>query len=140
MDSARRVLAAIDLFTASAMTDAQLSAAAVSSKRQSYLQCLRTTQAQLDAIAGRLQRLGMRVERVPAISDREVSVNPINGLQMSDRYLMPACGGFLVAVDQAARDAFSRAYGPAVSIELINTSAVQATDGGLHCMIAVLPR
>jgi hypothetical protein len=140
MDAAQRVLAAVDVFTAAAMTDAQLVAASISSNRRSYLQCLRAAHAQLDSIASRLQRLGMRVERVPALSDREVSVNPINGLHVGDRFLMPACGGFFEPVDQAAREAFGRAFGPRVSIEFINTSAVQTTDGGLHCMISTLPR
>ena len=140
VDFSRRWLAAVDVVMANATTDAQLAGMSLPQDYRSYMQSLRATHAQLDAQAATLQRLGMRTVRIPAMSDREVSVNPINGLHIGSVYLMPACGGPCESVDRAAREAFERAFGPDVQIQLINTSAVQTTDGGLHCMISTLPR
>jgi hypothetical protein len=79
----------------------------------------------------------MRVQRVPGISDHEVSVNPVNGLHLGERYLMPSFGGVFASLDQAAIAEFQRAFGPKVKIEPIRTAAVQSTDGGLHCMFGL---
>jgi hypothetical protein len=141
VDAARRFLVALDIVTADAMTDAQLAdtSSGPSPLLRQYLAALRRQRAKLDELAARLQRLGMRVHRIPGTSDHEVSVNPVNGLHLGDCYLMPAYDGPFQAVDDAAVAAFKMAFGSTVRIEIIRTAAVQSTDGGLHCLVGLIP-
>jgi hypothetical protein len=134
-DAARRFLLARDIIMADAVNDSQMNSPSPLQRR--YLDSLRNQAAARDRIAARLGQLGMRVHRVPGISDHVVSINPVNGLHLGDRYLMPAYGGVFASLDQAAIAEFQRAFGPKVKTEPIRTAAVQSTDGGLHCMVGL---
>jgi hypothetical protein len=134
-DAARRFLLARDIIMADAANDAQMNNSSPQQRR--YLDSLRNQAAARDRIAARLGQLGMRVHRVPGISDHVVSINPVNSLHLGERYLMPSFGGAFASLDQAATAELQRAFGPRVKIEPIRTAAVQSTDGGLHCMVGL---
>lgn len=136
-DAARRFLLAMDLVMAHSVSDDQMASLGRTPIQRQYFESLRVQSATRDRLAAKLSQLGMRVHRIPGLSDYEVSINPVNGLHLGDRYLMPAFGGVFESVDRAAIEQFQRAFGPAVRIEPIRTAAVQSTDGGLHCMVGL---
>ena len=105
-----------------------------------YFRSLRRVAREREAFARRLGELGLRVVPVPSLPMGELGVGALNGLHEPGRYLMPAWGGFLAPLDQAARDVLEGALGPSVRVVEVGCSETQRRGGGLHCAVAVLPR
>lgn len=83
-----------------------------------------------------LESLGLRLVRVPSLSDAERSISAINGLHEPGRYLMPAYGGLYAPVDAAASEALQKAL-PGVQVVPIFCAETQRRAGGLHCAASV---
>ncbi len=82
---------------------------------------------------------GWKVVPVPAFGEGERTVNPINGIQLADGYLMPTVGGLYAGIDDAAEAIFSREMGPETRIIRIRCAESQRRAGGLHCAVSVQP-
>ncbi len=82
---------------------------------------------------------GWQVVLVPSLPDTSLGLNYLNGLQTPTKYLMPAIGGRLAALDAAASAVFRSAMGPAVAVIPIPTLDSQWHHGALHCLLSVYP-
>ena len=138
--SAGRFLLAIDILTASALTPDQLADASRPLELRRYLEALKRRSADRAVLLERLSKLGMRLCRIPSLSDGELSVNYLNGLHTPSAYLMPVFGGFCGELDQAAGRAMSDAFGGGVRIEPIRSAHAQMGYGGVHCMTGLYPK
>jgi tetratricopeptide (TPR) repeat protein len=88
----------------------------------------------------RLSSLGFQVVPVPSLADEAYSLTSVNGIQLPDRYLMPAYGGFYAPLDDAAAAAFREHLGETVRVVPILCAESQRRVGAVHCSAAVYPR
>ncbi len=135
--AALRFLVALDILVAHALSEQLLALVDVNLKR--YLQSFRLRAAERSQLAEQLRRLGMEVRPVPGLSDEEAGIHYINGLHTPSGYLMPAFGAPYQALDDAAAEAFRRAFGDGVQIRAIRTAALQRSFGALHCAVSLYP-
>jgi hypothetical protein len=135
--NALRLLVAMDILTAHAITASGLDALSDESRR--YLQTFRRRAEDRRALAARLESLGMVVALVPSMSDEDASINALNGIHLPGAYLMPAFGGLYGGVDEAAVDVLGRVFGPGVQIRPLRSAALQAAYGGPHAASSVYP-
>lgn len=103
-----------------------------------YLRSIRRADANRALLHTQIAHLGWQIVPVPGISADEVSLNPINGIQDRNRYLMPAYGGFFQALDDHALAVVRGAFGAGVTIESILTGETQRRGGGLHCAVCAM--
>jgi hypothetical protein len=115
-------------------------AAELDPNARAYLESLRRSEADRARVAQALQGLGWKLAAVPGLSAGARSANPLNGLHLPGEYLMPASGGMLAALDDAARAALSAALGTQVAIRSVLCDETQRRAGGLHCAAAFEPR
>jgi hypothetical protein len=104
-----------------------------------YLTSLRRREADRMRVASALAGLGWKLVAVPGLSDEKRSLNPLNGIHLRGRYLMPAYGGLYAPLDELARQRLGEAFGPGVRIDPVATGETQRRAGGLHCAAAVEP-
>jgi hypothetical protein len=135
--NALRLLVAMDILTAHAITASGLDA--LSDESSQYLQTFRRRAEDRRALAARLESLGMVVALVPSMSDEDASINALNGIHLPGAYLMPAFGGLYGGVDEAAVDVLGRVFGPGVQIRPLRSAALQAAYGGPHAASSVYP-
>ena len=136
--NAMRFLVALDTLAA-VYTPPKPSESAPPSPLRQYMDAIRRHEADRVKLAARLQQLGMLVRFVPGLSDHQVGVNYVNGINLPDAFMMPACGGTYAALDEAAQRELANAFGPNVQIKPIRAAAMQANDGGLHCLVGMYP-
>ena len=134
-----RFLLALDLLAASALTVEEAADESRAIDLRRYLQALQRRAADREGFVKTLVDLGVRVHRIPSLSDEEVSINYINGVHDSSAYMMPVFGAFYGALDSAAHRAMSEAFGGRVRIKRIGSADVQIRYGGLHCIVATYP-
>lgn len=130
----RRFLVACDELAASIP---ETESRAPSSHAAAYVRSLRRRVAERGRLRERLRGMGMRVVGVPSLSDEDQSINYINGLHDSTRYLIPAYGGLFSRLDLAAKEAVSRALGTGVTVIPIFCGESQRRDGGVRCSVSV---
>jgi len=135
----QRFLLAIDLWTAARMGESSAEDVGVDPDSFAYLTSLRRREADRMRVAAALSGLGWNVLAVPGLSDEKRSLNPLNGLHLRERYLMPAYGGIYSGLDELARQRLAEAFGPGVRIDPVATGETQRRAGGLHCAVAVEP-
>jgi agmatine/peptidylarginine deiminase len=133
----QRFLLALDLLT-STLSDVDLGA--VDPHTASYMRSFQRREKERKDLAATLQAAGMKVVRIPSLSDDERGLNYLNGLHEPGRYLMPAYGGLYAPLDDRARAAFEGALGPAVDVVPVLCGETQRRGGGVHCAVSVLPR
>ena len=104
-----------------------------------YMLKLRRREVDRMRVASALAGLGWKVVAVPGLSDEKRSLNPLNGIHLRGRYLMPAYGGLYAALDDLARERLGEAFGAGVRIDPVATGETQRRAGGLHCAAAVEP-
>lgn len=104
-----------------------------------YIRAWRRYAADLATLRKTLEDEGWKVVAVPSISNGERSVNYLNGIHTPKRYYMPAIGGLLHSVDEAAAAAFKAEFGPGVEIVPVFTGETQRRLGALRCAVSVLP-
>jgi hypothetical protein len=135
-----RILLAIDLWTAARMGEAGADELGLDPDSFAYLSSLRRREADRLRVANALTGIGWRLVAIPGLSDERRSLDPLNGLQLRDRYLMPAYGGLFTPLDDLAEQSLAEAFGPAVRIQRVATGETQRRAGGLHCAASVEPR
>lgn len=135
----QRFLLAIDLWTAARMGEATADELGVDPDSFAYLSSLRRREVDRMRVASALAGLGWKVVAVPGLSDEKRSLNPLNGIHLRGRYLMPAYGGLYAALDERARERLVEAFGAGVRIDPVATGETQRRAGGLHCAAAVEP-
>ncbi len=135
----QRFLLAIDLWTAARMGEATADELGVDPDSFAYLSSLRRREVDRMRVASALAGLGWKVVAVPGLSDEKRSLNPLNGIHLRGRYLMPAYGGLYAALDDLARERLGEAFGAGVRIDPVATGETQRRAGGLHCAAAVEP-
>lgn len=133
----RRFLAACDELAASLPETDDRGA---ESHAAGYIRSLRRRAEERARLREKLQKMGMRVVAIPSLSDEEQSINYINGLHDSTRYLMPAYGGLFSGLDEAARKAFERELGPGVEVIPIGCGESQRRDGAVRCSVSAYTR
>jgi hypothetical protein len=106
---------------------------------RSYLQSLQRLEQDRLALHQQLRDLGMRVVPIPSISHDRRSVTAINGIHLPNRYLMPASGGLLAPLDEAAARAIREAFGGKIEVAPILCGESQRRSGALHCSLSVIP-
>lgn len=89
------------------------------------------------SLRSKLEGIGWKIALVPAMPEDSRGVNPLNGIQLRDRYLMPAYGGLFWELDRAAIAAFSSSLGVGVEVIPITTGESQRRQGAIHCSIAI---
>lgn len=136
----QRFLLALDLWAAARIGQATAEDLGVDPDSFAYLDSLRRRELDRMRVANALEALGWTVVPVPGLSDGTRSLNPLNGLQLAGRYLMPAYGGLFAPLDTAARESFTRAFGAGVRIDPVACGETQRRAGGVHCAAAVEPR
>jgi hypothetical protein len=107
---------------------------------RAYIVAMRQRDKDRAALHARLAAIGCEVIAVPSTADEDRSVNYINALHEPGRVFMPAYGGFLLPMDKAAADAFSRSLGPEISIVPILSGESQRRLGAVHCSAAIYHR
>ncbi|MEQ1730068.1 MAG: hypothetical protein ABL982_17005 [Vicinamibacterales bacterium] len=135
----QRFLLAIDLWTAARMGESSADELGVDTDSFAYLTSLRRREADRMRVAAALAGLGWKLVAIPGLSDEKRSLNPLNGLHLRGRYLMPAYGGIFAGLDDLARERLQEAFGPGVRIDPVATGETQRRAGGLHCAAAVEP-
>lgn len=103
---------------------------------RSYFQSFRRRDADRKQLHRRLEALGMRLVKVPSFSDGAIGPNYVNGVQTRDSYLMPAWGGFLSPLDEAAAKAI-RGAAQGLRIVPIYCAESQRRCGGVRCSVGV---
>jgi len=136
----QRFLLALDLWAAARIGQATAEDLGVDPDSFAYLGSLRRREVDRMRVADALESLGWTVVPVPGLSDGTRGVNPLNGLQLAGRYLMPAYGGLFAPLDAAARETIGRAFGTGIAIDPVPCGETQRRAGGLHCAAAVEPR
>lgn len=104
-----------------------------------YLRAIRRSEEARAALHKELNELGMQVVKVPAISNGDRGINPINCVHSKDAVLLPVWGGLFTDFDEAAVAAYRGALGPNVRILPVLSSETQRRGGGLHCAVGVQP-
>ncbi|MCP3979189.1 MAG: hypothetical protein GY716_07630 [bacterium] len=137
--NALRFFLAVDLLTAHALTQQQLSDGSTPRQLRVYMASIRRRTEQRAELQRTLRDLGLTVHAIPSLSDEESSINYVNGVHSGKFYAMPAYGGLYAPLDDAAAGALHRAFGEDVRIEPIRSAMVQARYGGLHCLVGLLP-
>ncbi|MBC7773210.1 MAG: hypothetical protein H7210_11990 [Pyrinomonadaceae bacterium] len=100
---------------------------------QAVIQGIRRRDADRAALHQQLRDLGFVVVPVPSTADAERGINSINGVHLSDRYLMPTWGGMYGPLDDAAEATFRQTLGPRISIQKIPSAESQRRSGAVHC-------
>lgn len=106
---------------------------------KAYLDSFRRRTADRAAMVARLQELGMEVIPIPGVSHDGRSASAINALNLPDGLLMPARGGLLKPLDDAAAAAFKRALPSAIRVVPVNCAESERRGGAVHCSVAVFP-
>lgn len=132
----QRVLLAMDM---AAFTPEPPKWRAPDAAGETYARALRRREADRTAFRKTLAAQGWTVVAIPSTADGERSVNYLNGLHLRDRYLIPAHGGLMSELDEAAQKAFSKVLGPEISVVPIRTAESQRRDGAVRCSVCVLP-
>ncbi|MCY2959486.1 MAG: hypothetical protein NTY35_04910 [Planctomycetota bacterium] len=136
----QRFLLALDVWTAARIGEASAEDLGIDPDSFAYLASLRRREVDRMRVASALSGLGWKLVAVPGLSDEKRSLNPLNGLHLRGRYLMPAYGGLFAPLDERARQRLAEAFGPRVRIDLVATGETQRRAGGLHCAAAIEPR
>jgi hypothetical protein len=90
------------------------------------------------SLRARVEGLGWKTIAIPAMPEDSRGINPLNGIQLSDKYLMPAYGGLLHSLDRHAMAAFAEAFQDmGVGVRAIPTAESQRREGALHCSVSV---
>lgn len=137
--AASRFLLALDTLQAVAVKRDRAGTAASSPELDRYLDSLRRRHAECEALAATLQGLGMTVARIPGLGDEELAINPLNGLNLPDAYIMPEYGAPFQPLDAAAGQALAAAFGEEVRICPVRAASIQTRYGGVHCLTALYP-
>jgi len=135
----QRLLLAIDVWTAEQLGDASAEEVRIDADSWAYLDSIRRRERDRIQVATALAGLGWRIAAVPGLSDGSRSLNPLNGIHLPGRYLMPAYGGLFAPLDAAGAEALREAFGDAVRIEPVPCAETQRRAGGLHCAVSVEP-
>lgn len=129
------ILLALDILLNLSLPDDQVPA----DRPGGYIRAWRRYVADLAMLRKALENEGWKVAPVPSISNGERSLNYLNGIQTPKRYYMPAIGGLLRPVDEAAAAAFKAELGSAVEVVPFLTGETQRRLGALRCAVSVLP-
>src|SRR5262249_15745200 len=105
--------------------------------RKQFLRGIQDSRLRRAGLIAQLERLGWHITYIPSTSDDELSLNYLNGIQLKDRFIMPAYGGIFAELDSAARAAFEKAI-PGLRIDLIYCGESQRRNGALHCSASIL--
>jgi len=135
----QRFLLGLDLWAAARMGEAGPEELGIDPDSFAYLASLRRREVDRLRVANALAGLGWKLAAIPGLSDGARSLNPLNGLHLRGRYLMPAYGGIYAPLDDLARQKLSEALGAGVRIDPVATGETQRRSGGLHCAAAVEP-
>jgi hypothetical protein len=136
-DNLKRVLLALDLLTALSLDDHDAQVVPMPQDRRAYYMLLLERERDRTALHDALRAEGLRVVSVPSLSDEDLSINYVNGVQGMHWYLMPAMGGYFQRVDDAARKAFVEHFDPGVAVVPIYSALAQRRYGGVHCSVSV---
>jgi hypothetical protein len=126
----QRFLLALDLWSAASIGEATAEDLGVDADSFAYLDSLRRREVERMRVAAALEGLGWTVVPVAGFSDGTRSLNPLNGLQLTGRYLMPAYGGLFAPLDAAARERLAAAYGSGVAVDPVLCGETQRRAGG----------
>lgn len=129
------ILLALDILVNASMADDQVP----DDRPGGYIRAWRRYLADLAVFRKALEAEGWKVVPVPSISDGARSLNYLNGVQTPQRYFMPAIGGLLKPLDDAAAAAFRAELGPAVEVAPILSSETQRRQGALRCAVSAVP-
>ena len=135
--SFHRFLAAVYILVAEVATPVELARMPAANRR--YLESLQRRRAGRAEIRRRLEALGIEVRPVPGTGDAGQGVSYVNGVHLTDAYLMPVYGGLYEALDAAGGEAIAEAFGADVRIVPIDTAGIQGLLGGVHCMTGIYP-
>ena len=107
---------------------------------EAYHRALSRKEDDVAKLAKLLADFGCDVVKVPGFADGSRTTCYLNGVQLADRYLMPAYGGLLAPLDRAAETVFRQVMGPEVDIIPIHCAETQRRAGGVHCSVNVHTR
>jgi hypothetical protein len=131
----QRVLTALDLLAAAA---APADDAAMHANLRAYLRALREIDADRRRLHEVLRSRGFEIVPIPSLAEGVRSVNYLNAIHDRRFVLMPAYGGFLAPLDEAAR--YEAALGPEVRVIPILCAESQRRNGAVRCAASVFPR
>lgn len=103
-----------------------------------YYDLLKRREAARIALRNHLQRVNLTVIDVPSLADQARGANAINGVHARGVYLMPAYGGWMTALDEAAAAVLQAAMGREVEIRMIGCGESQRRAGAVHCSASIL--
>lgn len=133
-----RLLLAMDQIDSYNLADDKLVTRNTEDWFKRYIVSLRQRTAERAEFVKHLEKIGLKVVRVPSTSEDNLSTNTINGIQTKSAYFMPAFGGIYAPLDEAAAKQIGAAFG-GVKVVPISCGAVQEKYGGLHCMTGIYP-
>lgn len=129
----QRFLLALDLLTGEVASPGELP----NPHQQAVLRSFQRRQQDRRRMRVQLETLGWRVVLIPGVPEDDRGINPLNGIQLPDRYLMPTYGGVYRAFDDAARGVFERELGPGVRVVGVPSAESQRREGSLHCSLGI---
>lgn len=132
----QRVLTAFELLMGRALEPEQVPGDALV---QGYVASARRRIATAEAFTRALEDAGFEVVAVPGWSDQGRSLNTINMVQDRGRVFVPATGGRLAPVDEAAAAVLREHVGSGVELLAVPTAETQRRSGGVHCAVGPLP-
>jgi hypothetical protein len=133
----QRVLTALDLLAAAAPPADDPS---VHANLSAYLHALREIEADRRRLHETLRSRGFDLVPIPSLAEGARSVNYLNAIHDRRFVLMPAYGGFLAPLDEAARRAYEARLGPGVRVIPILCAESQRRNGAVRCAASVSPR
>jgi hypothetical protein len=90
------------------------------------------------SVRARLEGLGWKVVGVPCLPEDSRGVNPLNGVQVRGRYLMPGSLGLWGSLDETARAVFADVLGEfGIGVEVISSGESQRRQGAVHCSVGL---
>ncbi len=101
-----------------------------------FLRAIRRSEQARLALHKQLAELGFEVVKVPAISNGERGINPINCLHARRAVWIPVWGGLFADFDKAAIAAYRAVLDANVEVIPIFSSESQRRGGGLHCAVS----
>lgn len=103
-----------------------------------FLRAIRRNEHARLALHKQLADLGFEVVKVPAISNGERGINPVNCIHAKRAVWVPVWGGLFAEFDKAAIAAYRAAMDANVEIIPILSSETQRRGGGLHCAVSTM--
>jgi hypothetical protein len=127
-------LSALDLWLSMAGGDAL---ASVDPETRAYFLARRRLIEDGEGLIQQVAALGWKVVRVPSMGDSARGINYLNGLHDRRRFLMPAQGGLMKQLDEAAVRVFQHNLLSTVDVVPIMCAESQHRAGALRCSSSV---